>query len=123
MSDTDAAKKKQGSKLKWIALIIIVIVVAFSGGILFYLNGLGAADPSNTDEITVEIPPGSGASYIVDLLDEKGLVKNRTAAKVKAKIGGYDSLQANTYLLNKSMTFPEIMDVIISDEYKKLSKK
>lgn len=123
MTATDAAKKKKGSKLKWIALIIIVIVVAFSGGILFYLNGLGAADPSNTDEITVEIPSGSGASYIVDLLDEKGLVKNRTAAKVKAKIGGYDSLQANTYILNKSMTFPEIMDVINTGNFDYLMKE
>ncbi len=116
-------KSGKGSKFKVIAVIIILIIAAFTGGFLLYLNGLGAPDPGNTEEVSVEIPSGSGASYIVDLLDEEGLIKNRTFAKVNAKIGGYDSLQANTYILNKGMTFPEIMKVINTGEFAYVSKQ
>ena len=79
---------------------------------LVYLNGLGAADEGNDKTVTVEIPSGSGASAIVDILDSEGLVKNSTFAKIHARIGGYDSLQANTYMFNKTMTPSEMMEAI-----------
>ena len=61
--------------MKKILVVLIILVVALSGGIIFYLSGIGAADPGNDEEITVEIPNGSGASAIVAILDEHGLIK------------------------------------------------
>ena len=69
--------------MKKILVVLIILVVALSGGIIFYLSGIGAADPGNDEEITVEIPNGSGASAIVAILDEHGLIKNMTCAKIK----------------------------------------
>ena len=43
-------------------------------------------------------PSAIGASAIIDILDENGLVRNKTFAKIHARIGGYDSLQANSYM-------------------------
>ena len=108
--------------MKKILLILLVLVVAFTGGILWYLNGLGPADPESVVETTVEIPEGSGASYIVDILDGKGLVKNRTCAKINARIGGYDSLQANNYVFTPSMNFREIMKAINTGDFNYVSK-
>lgn len=110
------------SKLKGLFIVILIVVVAFSGGLFAYLNGIGAVDPGNKEDVTVVIPEGSGASAIVGVLDEAGLVKNSTFAKVNARIGGYNSLQANTYVFNKSMTLPEIMDAINTGDFNYISK-
>ena len=108
--------------MKKILVVLIILVVALSGGIIFYLSGIGAADPGNDEEITVEIPNGSGASAIVAILDEHGLIKNMTCAKINARIGGYDSLQANTYIFKGSMTLPEMMKAINTGDFEYISK-
>ncbi|MCQ2545159.1 MAG: endolytic transglycosylase MltG [Clostridia bacterium] len=108
--------------MKKILLVFLILVLALTGGIIYYLTGIGAVDSSDTDDITVDIPAGSGASSIVYILEEKGLVKNEICAKINARIGGYDSLQANTYIFNKAMTFPEIMKAINTGDFKYISK-
>ena len=84
--------------------------------------GLRPVDPGNTEEVVVEIPNGTGASAIIELLDEAGLIKNKFCAKVNSKIGGYDSLKANTYIFNKGMSFQEIMNVINTGDFAYISK-
>lgn len=110
-------------KFKLIFIIAIILVVVITGGLFFYLSGLGAVDSNNEEPVTVNIPSGSGASYIVEILDENGLVKNKTCAKINARIGGYDSLQANTYNFNKSMTVPEMFKAINTGDFNYLSKE
>lgn len=110
-------------KLKLVLIIVIALVVLITGGLFFYLSGLGAVDSKDETPVTVNIPTGSGSSYIVELLDEKGLVKNKTCAKVHSRIGGYDSLQANTYIFNKSMTVPEMFKAINTGDFNYLSKE
>ena len=109
-------------KLKAVFIILLILVVGVSGGLFAYLSGIGAVDPDDTDDVTVTIPQGTGASAIIQILDEAGLVKNPTFAKVNAKIGNYDSLQANTYVFNKSMTVPEMMDAINTGDFDYISK-
>ncbi len=108
--------------MKKVILILLLLAIVFSGGFLYYLSGLGAPESGNSEEITVAIPNGSGASAIVDILDEKGLVKNRTCAKINARIGGYDSLQANNYVFTRSMPFKEIMTAINTGDFNYVNK-
>lgn len=115
--------KFKGSNIKGILIILIVAVVLITGGAFFYLGGIGAVDAKNNDTITVNIPSGSGASSIVDILDENGLVKNKLCAKIHAKINGYDSLQANSYMFNKSMTLPEMFEAINTGDFEYISKE
>ena len=110
------------TKLKVIFIILLIVVVAFSAGLFAYLSGIGAVDPDDTEDVTVTIPQGSGASAIVAMLDDAGLVKNTTFAKINARIGGYNSLQANTYVFNKSMTLPEMMEAINKGDFDYISK-
>ena len=109
-------------KIKLILIIAIVLVVIITGGSLIYLSGLGAVDSENDEPVNVNIPSGSGASAIVEILDENGLVKNKTCAKIHARIGGYDSLQANSYIFSRSMTLPEIFEAINTGDFDYLSK-
>lgn len=110
------------SKLKVIVIILLAVVLISAGGLFFYLNGLGAVDSADKDKVTVTVPPGSGASAIVSILDDAGLVKNSACARINARIGSYNSLQANTYIFSRSMTLPEMMKVINTGDFDYISK-
>ena len=115
-------RKKKNGALKALFILILLLAVAVGAGGA-YTMGIRAVEPGNEDPVVVDIPNGSGASYIVELLDEAGLVKNKFWAKVNSKIGGYNSLQANTYVFNKSMAFNNIMNVINSGDFEYISKE
>lgn len=118
----DSTPKK--SKKGLIALIVILIIFAGGAcaGFVMYNNGIGAADPDNDESVVVDVPSGSGAMQIIEILDENGLIKNKTMAKVHVKLGGYDSLQANTYIFSKDMDLKEIMTAINTGDFNYLSK-
>ena len=115
--------KKGAAGIKALIVAFIVVVVVVTGGLFFYISGLGAVDSSDKETVTVNVPNGSGATAIVYILDDAGLVKNTTCAKINARIGGYDTLQANTYMFSKSMTFTEMMKAINTGDFKYVSKQ
>lgn len=114
---------KKSSNLKAIFIVVLIAFIIITGGSFVYLNGLGPVDRSNEETISVLIPEGSGGSYIVEILDENGLVKNKTIAKIHVRIGGYDSLQANTYMFSKSMSLTEMFKAINTGDFEYLSKE
>ena len=111
------------SKLKTLLIIIGIVVVLLTAGMFFYLTGIGAVDSKSDKDVSVTIPQGSGAAAIVKILDEKGLVRNTLCAKIHARIGGYDSLQANTYVFSKSMSLPEMMKAINEGDFDYVSRQ
>ena len=111
------------SKLKTLLIIIGILVVLLTAGLLFYLVGIGAVDGKSDKDISVTIPQGSGAAAIVQILDDKGLVRSSLCAKVHVRLSGYDSLQANTYIFNKSMTLPEMMKAINEGDVHYISRQ
>ena len=113
-------KKKKRSGCLWVLVLILAILVGAGG---YYTMGLRAVDPSSEEEVVIEIPSGTGASAIVDLLNDAGLVRNRLCAKVNSRIGGYNSLQANTYIFSPSMPFREIMTAINTGNFDYVSKE
>ena len=119
--DAGQVKKKKGRGSFLAILILVLAILVAAGG--WYTLGLRAVEPGSEEQVIVEIPNGSGASMIVELLDEAGLVRNKTCAKINARIGGYNSLQANTYILNKGMSFQKIMKVINEGNFDYLSKE
>ena len=110
-----AARPKKKKKKGCGCLVLLILILA--------LLGLMPVDSASEEKVVVEIPNGSGASAIVDILDEAGLVKNRTCAKINSRIGGYNSLQANTYVFSPSMSFKEIMNVINTGDFEYISKE
>ena len=119
--DAGQVRKKKGcGSFLGILILVLAILVAVGG---WYTLGLRAVEPGSEEQVIVEIPNGSGASMIVEMLDEAGLVRNKTCAKINARIGGYDNLQANTYIFNKGMSFQQIMKVINEGNFDYLSKE
>ena len=126
MQQAQAAKTKKKKKKKrgcgcLVLLILVLAVLVGAGG--YYTLGLMPVDPDSEEKVVVEIPNGSGSSAIVEILDEAGLVKNKTCAKINSRIGGYNSLQANTYIFSPSMSFNEIMTVINTGDFEYISKE
>ena len=113
-------KKKKGGGCLLLLILVLAILVGAGG---YYTLGLRPVDPSSEETVVVEIPNGSGASAIVEILDEAGLVKNKFCAKVNSRIGGYNSLKANTYILSPSMSFKEIMTIINEGTFEYISKE
>lgn len=113
-------KKNKGCRGLFILIVILALLVAGGG---YYTLGLRPVDPSNEETVVVEIPSGSGASAIVEILDEAGLVRNKLCAKINSRIGGYNTLKANTYLFSPSMSFQEIMTAINEEDFNYISKE
>lgn len=109
-------------KSRLIIILLIAVAVLAAAGFFFYSSGIAAADPDDDELVAVSIPEGSSASAIIDILDENGLIKNKTMAKIHIRIGGYDSLQANSYLFRKNMDLTEIMKAINTGDFEYLSK-
>ncbi|MBQ6438750.1 MAG: endolytic transglycosylase MltG [Mogibacterium sp.] len=125
MQQAQSVKPKKKKKKKGcgclVLLILVLAVLVGAGG--YYTLGLRPVDPASEEKVVVEIPNGSGASAIVGILDEAGLVKNKTCAKINSRIGGYNSLQANTYIFSPSMSFKEIMTIINEGTFEYISKE
>lgn len=120
MINSELIKKNKKAAIAIIAAAIAILILAV--GFTVYSSGLGPADKTDDEPITVNIPQGSGAMNIIDILDENGLIKNLTMAKIHMKIGGYDSLQANTYIFSKDMGLKEILKAIDTGDFNYLSK-
>ena len=121
-ASTQTTKKNKKGTPKFLLILILILAFAVGGGGAYTL-GLRAVEPGNEDPVIVEIPSGSGASSIVGILDEAGLVRSRFWAKVNSRIGGYHSLQANTYIFNKAMSFNAIMKAINEGDFNYISKE
>ena len=117
-----AKKKKKNKGCGCLVLLILVLAVLVGAG-GYYTLGLRPVDPNSEEKVVVEIPNGSGSSAIVEILDDAGLVKNKTCAKINSRIGGYNSLQANTYIFSPSMSFKEIMTIINEGTFEYISKE
>ena len=113
-------KKKKGCGCLVLLILVLALLVGAGG---YYTLGLMPVDPGSEEQVIVEIPDGSGASAIVDILDNAGLVKNKFCAKVNSRIGGYDTLMANTYVLSPSMSFKEMMKIINEGTFEYISKE
>ena len=63
-------KKKKGCRGLWLLIVLLALLVAGGG---WYTLGLRAVDPGSTEDVVVEIPNSTGASAIVEILDDAGL--------------------------------------------------
>lgn len=115
--------KQADGRLKLILIIVAALVVLVTGGMFFYQNGISAVDPGNEDPVTVEIPSGSGGSAIIEILDDAGLIKNKTCAKIHMRISSYGTLQANTYEFNQSMSLKQMMQAINEGDFDYISQE
>lgn len=101
-------KENKKSRSRALVIVLAIIVIILAGGLGFYLYGISAADPGNTDDVVVTVESGSGALMVLEELDNAGLVKNKLCGKILIRVSSFDNIQANTYVFNKSMSLTRI---------------
>lgn len=110
----DSDNKKKGGVLKYAVLIVLLLIVLAGATVFMYIQGLGSAyDPKDESVIQVDIPEGTYASGISQILAENGIVKSEKEFTLYTRLnrlGG--KYQAGHYALSPSMTMKEIADII-----------
>lgn len=96
------------NKKKVIIAIVIIIALAIVGIALWYNLSISEVDKKNTNKIQVEIPIGSSAENIANILKDNGLIKNKLAFKLYVKLNKVSNFQAGKYELYKTMNVEEI---------------
>ena len=109
-------KKSIFSNFKWTfkkIIILLVFVGIVSGGVAmtYYNNSLSAI--SNKDEpIYFEIKEGESVSTIVNNLEEQGIIKDASMAKLSARFDGIDEFNIGIYVVNKNWSAPKVLEYI-----------
>jgi UPF0755 protein len=93
-------------------LILLLVVVLLVGGSVaahrWLSQGTGPTKP-----VTVEVPEGSTASDVADLLSNAGVIRSGLAFTVSARLRGLSSeIQAGSYSLTTNMSVGEALDVL-----------
>jgi UPF0755 protein len=101
-------------KRLFFVLLVIVGVLAVAG-VLFVRKEIYL--PNAADGMVVQIPLGTGARGVVDLLGEKKLIRNRYAALAYiAYTRTYNKLQAGEYVFEPNTTIHEIVRKLSSGD-------
>ncbi len=95
-------------KSKYIGLLLIVVLAIFFVSIIFDAAGIGGGK----HPIDFKIAEGYGTNAIADGLKNAGIIANKTAFKIYARITGEHIYQKGTHTLNASMSFGKIIDTL-----------
>ena len=114
---------RSGIRIVFHILIDVVIVLAiiqiFITAYNFFYSVFTDRPASYTEstQVQVIIPPDSTTVEIVDILEENGLVEDKYVMLAKIYISSYHGkMMPGTYVLSKSMTQSEILDVLTHTE-------
>lgn len=103
---------------KIVSIIIVSLILIFAiGGISGYVyikSALDPVDPTNEEDIKVDIPIGSSTSTIAKLLADEGVIKDSRVFRFYIKFKNQGDFQAGEYVFNKSLTLDEIIESLKS---------
>lgn len=92
---------------------VIVISVSFILSFMSIQFGVEYIGLTRSDEsITFDIPEGTNAGTIADLLYQKGIIENPTLFKLVMKVSGRTNVVPGSITLSPNMTYPSIISEI-----------
>lgn len=102
---------KAGRKITWLAAILLLAIVLVAG--IYYLVKVNR--PYKSESITkyVTIEKGNSTKQIAKQLDAQSIISNPWVFMVYVLLhNAGDKIQAGSYVLDPSMTLPEIVDIL-----------
>jgi UPF0755 protein len=92
-------------------ILFLLLALLVGGGILAF-GWLGDAS-GPTRRVTVEVPEGSTASDVADILTDAGVIRSGLAFNVSARLRGLSAdIQAGRYALTTNMAVGNALDVL-----------
>ncbi|SFK77186.1 UPF0755 protein [Lachnospiraceae bacterium KH1T2] len=104
-----------------ILIVVIMLILIISWGRQAYSFGYSVfaekAISSGTGvDVTVEIPNGSSASEIGEILENHGLIRDAKIFKIQERLSEYHGkLNGGTYKLSTAMTADEMMEIMAGE--------
>lgn len=90
-------------------IVVVAAAVAF-GTVMRDVNKISVAE-----DISIDIPEGSGAAAVADILADNGVIKYPSVFRVISKTGGYDgNYQPGVVTVHKDMGYTDILNLIVS---------
>lgn len=107
-------------KIIW--LVVIVGIAWWGWSKISYGRGLKPVDSSDTARVSVTVEQGSSTTAIAENLEEKGVIRSASvfADYVEEQDKGA-SLQAGTFVLQKSMSVAEIVESLTGGQREEMS--
>ena len=99
-------------KTRVLALILGIIGFLLIISFVYYQYNVSPIDRSSNADIEVVIPEGMSTDNISKTLVDKGLIRNEFFFKVYLRLNNVSSIKASTYLLKKSMSLTEIVEIM-----------
>src|SRR5690625_290353 len=96
-----------------ISLVLIIVVGGFSG-YLYIKSALEPVDPTNKENIEIDIPMGSTTSSIASILEENGIIKDARIFRFYIKFKNEADFQAGEYVFNQTQSLDEIIESLKS---------
>jgi UPF0755 protein len=117
IGDANSKAKKVSKRKKWligIASIVALAILAASAVWVWYQVQLSPVNAENTSKIVIEVAPAAAPSDMAALLEDKGVIRNKTAFSWYARLNGVQNqLQAGSYRLSPSESSPEIIKHLV----------
>ncbi len=105
--------------MKKIAALILVLVLCLAVFIGFSAFSDIKGKDGGGEVVTIEIPEGSGANSIADILADSGVVKSSMFFRIWAKMNPPQNLQYGTFEVGKDMSYRDIVKVLSTVQDKK----
>ncbi|MGX8679755.1 MAG: endolytic transglycosylase MltG [bacterium] len=108
--------KKKKSRRKYrirrllVLIVLVLLLIGSAGGLLYYHNSLTAPSHEN-QPVIFTVTTGESNMQVLNGLYEAGLIKNKLASEIHMRLEK-PAIKANTYALNKNMSFPKILEII-----------
>ena len=99
---------------RFLAIVVLLFVAAGVGAYLYLQKQWSLPYPATPAETIVEVPR-AGAREVVQLLQERNVIKDKYIALAYLAItGNRHKLQAGEYMFDKPMTVPEVVQKLVS---------
>lgn len=97
--------------MKRLTVLLIILVIVFLGGILWWKNGISPVNSQNKQSLIFVVQKGDGVKEISNRLQANGLIRSRIVFFLLVKQLGIDKkIEAGDFRLSQSMSASEIAE-------------
>ena len=119
-------KKRFMFRVLGLSVLAVVIIAAISGLLAWnwYNDQLKPADASDDSDQQVQIMKSATFAYVAERLQERGIIRDKTAFQLYAQLSGKASaVKEGTCVVRKSQSSQEILDVLTKgcNEFKSIT--
>lgn len=101
----------------WKLFLTVFFIGVISISILFGLVMKDVNKISIDEDITIDIPEGSGSGVVSQLLEDSGIIKYPKIFKITSKLGGYDgNYMPGIITIHKEMSYKDILNALVLSE-------